>query len=306
MISTLRAMEGGATKDKSTASLAAALYYLMARRREARGNEPEAEAHAFRGSRPPSPPELHALMVYAPIALYAVYCETLVEMQRLGATHGYQFLFGVPSSSAVATAFGERRRPAFALYARKGGAGAKRGGGEWRGEASSGADAGGASPCGEAVLAIRGTNDLSDVLIDANAAGVPFSAYDADPSRASATSSARSGRRRDGDEGGEASAAGGDDAGEGDDARPLHGWAHEGMLEAARWLLPDVLTPLMHLHASGYAIVLCGHSLGAGIAAILTVLLRPLIPTVRCVGFATPPVLAGDGLLRAAGGFIES
>jgi hypothetical protein len=102
MISTLRAMEGGATKDKSTASLAAALYYLMARRREARGNEPEAEAHAFRGSRPPSPPELHALMVYAPIALYAVYCETLVEMQRLGATHGYQFLFGVPSSSAVA------------------------------------------------------------------------------------------------------------------------------------------------------------------------------------------------------------
>ena len=303
MISTLRAMEGGATKDKSTASLAAALYYLMARRREARGNEPEAEARAFRGSRPPSPPELHALMVYAPIALYAVYCETLVEMQRLGATHGYQFLFGVPSSSAVATAFGERRRPAFALYARKGGAGAKGGGGEGRGKASSGAEAGGAAPCGEAVLAIRGTNDLSDVLIDANAAGVPFSAYDDDHSRAMATSSARTGRRHDGDLGGEASPAEGDGD---DDARPLHGWAHEGMLEAARWLLPDVLTPLMHLHASGYAIVLCGHSLGAGIAAILTVLLRPLIPTVRCVGFATPPVLAGDGLLRAAGGFIES
>ena len=37
---------------------------------------------------PPSAPDLRLFMAYAPLALYAVYEDTLIEMQRHGANHG--------------------------------------------------------------------------------------------------------------------------------------------------------------------------------------------------------------------------
>ena len=69
-------------------------------------------------------------------------------------------------------------------------------------------------------------------------------------------------------------------------------------------LMLMLLLPLHQLHAAGYRIRLCGHSLGAGVASILTILLRPLLGDVSCVGFATPPVLASLPLLSAAQHFI--
>ena len=64
--------------------------------------------------------------------------------------------------------------------------------------------------------------------------------------------------------------------------------------------------PLHHLHSSGYAVLLTGHSLGAGVAAVLASLLRPLLPGVRCIGFATPSSLAGEVLLEESRSFVTS
>ena len=147
------------------------------------------------------------------------YAATLVDAQRLASLQGYQLLY------AELTA--KRARPAFVVVgcrARK-----------------------------LAVLAVRGTYDVSDAMIDAQAHGEPFAG----------------------------------------------GWAHAGMAAAARWLFAELRTPLLQLHADGYAIHLVGHSLGGGVASLLTVLLRPTLPDVRCVGFATPAAAAGGSLLAS-------
>jgi len=58
----------------------------------------------------------------------------------------------------------------------------------------------------------------------------------------------------------------------------------------------NVLGPcLLHLsEICGCEIVLAGHSLGAGVAALLAALLLPRLPALRCVGFATPSCAAGE------------
>jgi len=51
------------------------------------------------------------------------------------------------------------------------------------------------------------------------------------------------------------------------------------------------------LSGCGYEVVLVGHSLGAGVAALLAALLLPSLPALRCYGFATPAVASGERLL---------
>ncbi|CAM6089926.1 unnamed protein product [Calypogeia fissa] len=79
------------------------------------------------------------------------------------------------------------------------------------------------------------------------------------------------------------------------------GYAHSGMLGSARWIrdcVADVLKDLMS--KNGYRLVLTGHSLGAGTAALLTMLLRETNEKgltvlgakpnlVTCWGFCCPP-----------------
>jgi hypothetical protein len=117
-------------------------------------------------------------------------------------------------------------------------------------------------------------------------------------------------RDADGGDGGGGSSSDDDEeaagGGDGGGRTRLRGWAHEGMLQAARTLVAEVLTPLMMLAAEGYRIVMSGHSLGGGVASILTILLRPFIPSVTCIGFATPSVIAGRRLRRHANKFIFS
>ena len=48
---------------------------------------------------------------------------------------------------------------------------------------------------------------------------------------------------------------------------------------------------------AGYRLVLVGHSLGAGTAAILAILLRDQYPELRCFAYSPP-----GGLLRSVGG----
>jgi hypothetical protein len=85
------------------------------------------------------------------------------------------------------------------------------------------------------------------------------------------------------------------------------GYAHAGMLEAARWFLKNESKQLAHLmqrHPT-YQLKLVGHSLGAGTAALLTMFLRAGVGTeegavmdqgmrarVSCTAVATPPCVS--------------
>lgn len=45
---------------------------------------------------------------------------------------------------------------------------------------------------------------------------------------------------------------------------------------------------LEYLHVQGYRLVIVGHSLGAGVASVLTILLRKQFPDVICYAFSPP------------------
>jgi pimeloyl-ACP methyl ester carboxylesterase len=67
------------------------------------------------------------------------------------------------------------------------------------------------------------------------------------------------------------------------------------MASTARWLELELGQCLFFLaNGCGFEVVLVGHSLGAGVAALLAALLRPKLPRLRCYGFATPSVAAGE------------
>lgn len=120
------------------------------------------------------------------------------------------------------------------------------------------------------VVAVRGTNDLSDAMIDARALGQRLSL-----------------KRMGG-------------------AGVVDGWAHCGMLTAARLLFNELFEPLTLLHEAGHQLLLTGHSLGAGVAVLLAALLREKMGDVQCVGYATPPVASGEGLLEELSSFCTS
>eukprot|EP00930_Biecheleria_cincta_P004722 TRINITY_DN105652_c0_g1_i1.p1 TRINITY_DN105652_c0_g1~~TRINITY_DN105652_c0_g1_i1.p1 ORF type:complete len:809 (-),score=141.75 TRINITY_DN105652_c0_g1_i1:48-2399(-) len=66
------------------------------------------------------------------------------------------------------------------------------------------------------------------------------------------------------------------------------GHGHRGMVCSARWLMEEVSPLLIRLHTEGYRVTIVGHSLGAGVGAFLTLLLRPQIGSIVCYGFGTP------------------
>lgn len=67
---------------------------------------------------------------------------------------------------------------------------------------------------------------------------------------------------------------------------------HLGMLKSARYVYNtlqkhNVLEDLFMLNP-GYNLIVTGHSLGAGVASLLTLLLKQTYPTVRCYAFSPP------------------
>lgn len=65
-------------------------------------------------------------------------------------------------------------------------------------------------------------------------------------------------------------------------------FAHNGMLKAAMWIKDRIVGSLRILHAEGYQITLAGHSLGAGCASLLAVMLQKEFPNLQCFAYAVP------------------
>jgi hypothetical protein len=85
---------------------------------------------------------------------------------------------------------------------------------------------------------------------------------------------------------------------------PLLGYAHSGILTAARWLAAAVGPALSAALAArpGAAVTITGHSMGAGAAVLLTEMLRqrPETAHATCVAFACPAVLTAELAAAAA------
>ncbi|KAJ3060975.1 hypothetical protein HDU98_003097, partial [Podochytrium sp. JEL0797] len=84
---------------------------------------------------------------------------------------------------------------------------------------------------------------------------------------------------------------------------PLHTKTHSGMLQTAHYIHQDItgLLESLLLHPSSeykhYHLLVCGHSLGAGVAALLTHLIKSTTPglaagRVKCVAYSPPGCVA--------------
>lgn len=67
---------------------------------------------------------------------------------------------------------------------------------------------------------------------------------------------------------------------------------HKGFLRRSKWIYNDlkknqVLQTLFSEQSPyrGYPLILCGHSLGAGCASILSLMLRPSFPSLECYAY---------------------
>merc|ERR1711957_244727 len=77
-------------------------------------------------------------------------------------------------------------------------------------------------------------------------------------------------------------------------------YCHTGMLASTEWLYRDMkrhgkLNKILAEY-EGYKLRIIGHSLGAGVAAILSVLLRPKYPNLRCLAFSPPGCVMSENL----------
>ncbi len=73
------------------------------------------------------------------------------------------------------------------------------------------------------------------------------------------------------------------------------GHAHKGMVRTAQNMIDEIrkiVDSVVAKRDSDYRVVLTGHSLGAGVAAILAAMLRDAHPTVKCYAFACPSVFS--------------
>ncbi|KAG8513677.1 Sn1-specific diacylglycerol lipase beta, partial [Galemys pyrenaicus] len=87
-------------------------------------------------------------------------------------------------------------------------------------------------------------------------------------------------------------------------------WAHKGISQAARYvyrrLINDGILSQAFSIAPEYRLVIVGHSLGAGAAALLAIMLRHSHPQVRCYAFSPPRGLLSKSLYEYSKNFIVS
>lgn len=87
-------------------------------------------------------------------------------------------------------------------------------------------------------------------------------------------------------------------------------YAHKGMCQAAgyiyRKLVNDGILNQAFSVAPEYKLVITGHSLGAGTASLLAILLRPSFPTLQCYSFSPPGGLLSKALADYSKDFVVS
>ncbi|CAF0986943.1 unnamed protein product [Adineta steineri] len=87
-----------------------------------------------------------------------------------------------------------------------------------------------------------------------------------------------------------------------------NGHCHSGMHSAAKYIRNDISTRLVDIFVKypDYTLVICGYSLGAGVAAILSILFKSTYPHVKCYGIAMPGSVLSENLALATRDFIYS
>jgi len=290
----------------SVGELTACLYYKLALDKGRRGRDPEledrdhcSETHridnadylAMSDSRPAE--AMHAIAVHpygegntasdadldeairiAPLALCAVYQEQPADIQRLAGSQGWETLFVHADSKP--------EQPAFVLFARK---------------QSSATDRG---DCCHAVLCIRGTQTVQDVVTDIRAAPCSFPP-DAEvvehawrgvtcqqPTSTTSVHVPVAAKAGAAEVGSTESTSGTADDWQWLDDSGTTTKACGGIGRASLWLLAQVGQSLQRLHASGYKITVAGHSLGGAVGSLLTLLLQERITGTHCWTYGSP------------------
>jgi sn1-specific diacylglycerol lipase len=88
---------------------------------------------------------------------------------------------------------------------------------------------------------------------------------------------------------------------------------HKGVLARSKWLYNDIhkTKVLKRLYSDDspfkdYGLVVCGHSLGAGCASVLAIMLQPAFPSVRCYAYCPPGGLLDEEMSAKCEDFIIS
>lgn len=86
------------------------------------------------------------------------------------------------------------------------------------------------------------------------------------------------------------------------------GHCHSGMHSAANYIRDDISIRLADIFIKypDYSLVICGYSLGAGIAAILAIIFKSTYPHLKCYGIAMPGSVLSENLAIATRHFIYS
>ncbi len=230
--------------------IAAAIFYVMAEDRGVRGNNPDAEKEAYSilsSEYDVLDNEIEDILKYAALPLHFLYSSTPADVQVLCNVQGWALVVSRPDSKP--------ERPAYALVADKSEK--------------------------MAILAVRGTANIQDVVTDIKHVPIPFPIDEKDEVENEET-----------------------------DVLLVQGVDSEfmacgGVARAAHWLFSEICVPMKAMEEAGYSVTLSGHSMGGAVAALLGYLLRPTIPFLKVHTFGSPACCT-RALAKACDPFVTS
>lgn len=253
--------------------------------------------------------DIEKAIKYAPLALKIVYEANPVDCQRLAKSQGWDTIY--TNSESVL----QPEQPVFTLFGSEVGghhhqhhqqnANKKTGGNRSR------------TARKEAVLAIRGTQSIQDVVTDIRAAPQEFpppaeeiaaalngECFIDNSEQSLKGTNGSIGSMQLSDDEGEPFSAGSGGGSSGTSGKQSQHWewlnvnhtstyACGGISRSAMYILREVGPSLVTLYQEGYDVIIVGHSLGGAVAALLTHMLRTAIPNVYCITYGCPSCVDG-------------